>query len=69
MQNLYIWNQKFVCVTNFGPFGETIAILQFLYPGMHGAFITSLLGIDARKPVFGGLRATMAQTSLRIRTD
>ena len=25
------------------------------------------LGLDARKPVFGGLRKTQAQTSLRIR--
>ena len=25
------------------------------------------MGLDARKPVFGGLRATKAQTSLRIR--
>ena len=25
------------------------------------------MGLDARKPVFGGLRTTQAQTSLRIR--
>ena len=25
------------------------------------------MGLDARKPVFGGLRTTKAQTSLRIR--
>ena len=25
------------------------------------------MGLDARKPVFGGLRITQAQTSLRIR--
>ena len=27
----------------------------------------SLLGLDARKPVFGGLRTKQTQTSLRIR--
>ena len=27
------------------------------------------LELDARKPVFGGLRTTKAQTSLRIRAD
>ena len=27
------------------------------------------LDLDARKPVFGGLRTTQAQTSLRIRAD
>ena len=27
----------------------------------------SYMGLDARKPVFGGLRTTQAQTSLRIR--
>ena len=26
-------------------------------------------GLDARKPVFGGLQTTKAQTSLRIRAD
>ena len=29
----------------------------------------SYLGLNARKPVFSGLRITQAQTSLRIRTD
>ena len=27
------------------------------------------IGLDARKPVFWGLRTTKAQTSLRIRAD
>ena len=27
------------------------------------------MSLDARKPVFGGLRTTQAQTSLRIRAD
>ena len=27
------------------------------------------MGLDARKPVFGGLRTTQAQTSLSFRTD
>ena len=27
------------------------------------------MGLNARKPVFGGLRTTQAQTSLRIRAD
>ena len=30
---------------------------------------THHMGLDARKPVFGGLRTTQAQTSLRIRAD
>ena len=30
---------------------------------------TNNMGLDARKPVFGGLRTTQAQTSLRIRAD
>ena len=29
----------------------------------------SYLGLDARKPVFGGLRTTKAQTSRRIHAD
>ena len=33
----------------------------------HGS-LTLHLGLDARKPVFGGLRTTKAQTSLRIRS-
>ena len=30
------------------------------------SFVVSQLGLVARKPVFGGLRTTQAQTSLRI---
>ena len=30
--------------------------------------ISLYIGLDARKPVFGGLRMTQVQTSLRIRT-
>ena len=29
--------------------------------------VVAHMGLDARKPVFGGLRTTQAQTSLRIR--
>ena len=34
-----------------------------------GTLIVYNVGLDARKPVFGGLRTTQAQTSLRIRAD
>ena len=33
---------------------------------LHCGYLYSKLGIDARKPVFGGLRTTRAQTSLHI---
>ena len=32
-------------------------------------FVAVKMGLDVRKPVFGGLRTTQAQTSLRIRVD
>ena len=31
--------------------------------------VLSDMGLDARKPVFGGLRTAKAQISLRIRAD
>ena len=33
---------------------------------MHPALMWSYMGLDARKPVFGGLRTTKVQTSLHI---
>ena len=43
------------------------ARLKQSFPFKVGMSLCFYLGLDARKPVFGGLRTTKAQTSLRIR--
>ena len=52
---------------------ELIAMKQrALVSQVYGKLLTPVIlhmGLDARKPVFGGLRTTKAQTSLRIRAD
>ena len=36
---------------------------------MTTCYLLEYMGLDARKPVFGGLRTTKAQASLHIRAD
>ena len=45
---------------DFGPLPYPISPLN--RPSTH-------MGLEARKPVFGSLRTTQAQTSLRVRAD
>ena len=48
-----------------------VSFLQLSIFGLHELFIPTHcnMGLVATKPVFGGLRTTKAQTSLRIHAD
>ena len=64
---IVLWLSVFcVSSSNFGPWAVIVA-----FPGhTHLPFNNMCyLGPDARKPVFGVMRTTTAQTSLRIRAD
>ena len=45
----------------------SISLIRYLhFIALYSSFSYHYLGLDATKPVFGGLRTTEAQTSLRI---
>ena len=55
-------------ISKVGVFKKAILSNYLLTKKFFADIETTLLGIDAIKPVFGGLRTTQVQTSLRIRT-
>ena len=65
-----MWNLKNSCtLTGEKHPQETNSVVKTLLATCRSseAGVSYSNGLDARKPVFGGLRTTQAQTSLRIR--
>ena len=56
-------------LASFWSWGDWLACCFVRNPKDRFRHIKAYMSLDAKKPVFGGLRTTKAQTSLRIRAD